>query len=198
MPSDREIIKLIDQFKSTNPDDIENARQELIAIGRKTIFHLIIAIHDEETPNDEIMKTIAGMSEENAIYGYTMIMKHWDDMPPEIVTEAQLMLPAFGIDPQSVIREKKEPNCVEALELELDAKCTYCELDLEHAASGGRCWLAVEVRLYNDDKQLESHRFQGIAKEAVEAFIQELHTQGFSKSRSRTMREWVYLTFKRD
>jgi len=199
MRSDAEIIKLIHQFKSNNPDEVAYARQELAEIGKSAIFHLLGAVPEKDIPNEEILKSFAEMSKDNAIQAYTMIMNLNDIMPPEFVSEAENKLQGFGIEPTSVIDSPKEKRCKESIDVELDSTCNRIRFDLEHSTGKPACyWLSTHIVLYDGKKMLRRYNNTNVSREAIDAVMKTLKSQGFSELGKSNEREWHYVTYMRE
>ncbi len=196
--ADSDIVKLIHKFKSKDAQEISEARAELVKIGKPAIFWLVGEIKTKDIPNNEIMATLAEMSEEHAMKGYKRIMSLQEFMPADVLIETRSMVQAYGVDPNTLIKGKNKKKCVESIEIEIDPTCDRLQMSLEHTFSDKGCyWLYVGMTLYVGDEKLAGYSLNSVTKEAVETVVAKLESAGFSKTNSSNMREWVYRTFER-
>ena len=193
-----DIVKLIHKFKSNNAQEVSDARAELVKIGKPAIFKLVGEIKTKDIPNNEIMATLAEMSEEYAMAGYKFIMSLQEFMPADVLIETRSMVQAYGVNPDTLAIKETKTECVESIEIEIDPSCDRLQMSLEHTFSDKGCyWLYVGMTLYVGDEKLAGYSLNSVTKEAVETVVAKLESAGFSKTNSSTMREWVYRTFER-
>lgn len=196
--ADSDITKLIHKLKSKNVQEVSEARAELAKIGKPAIFGLIGEIKTKDIPNNEIMGTLAEMSEEPAMEGYKFIMSLQEFMPADVLTETRSRVQAYGIEPDSLIMKEKEIKCVESIEIEIDPTYDHCYINLEHTSRDSGCyWLIVDIGLYVGKKKIRGYNVKNATKEALEAVFAELKAAGLSKATKSTAREWEYWTIMR-
>ncbi len=203
MIGDGELAKIVRQLKSENPNDVTAARNELVQIGKPAVSKLIDFIINEYVPVEEIMKTLSKMSEEHAINGYSSIIREQDIMPPDVIVEAESMLKAFGIDPNSILEAKREREKnrrilpeLESIEMKIHPTCISCKMNLVHNTKSHYHDVHI-IQRNTDNKIVDGFRGGNVKKEAVQEVITKFETQGFSRVKKSIERRYEYLTYAR-
>jgi hypothetical protein len=82
--------------------------------------------------------------------------------------------------------------------IQIKESWTKCNVGLEHSVSGSYYWLTCQVRFYEgNESDLLVHMGRGSQDDAA-GVISILEQAGFTKTRTRYMREWEYHDYERN